>query len=186
MAVAFDIGRVGAIVEAVVARAEDCVDVIDVGVSQRQLVERLQLAQHAVVGLFVLPPTDATDEALVVQIDALAASNSAAERMVVAQQRLVDLAAVRVRHCRVVGLAVAGAVVGGITQSTYVVCFDQSRQAVPLAGLKADASAQRLGVGVLECVVLIDVLVAIAQVQNRLSVGEYGAEVFLGKNRRTA
>ncbi len=41
MAVAFDIGRVGAIVETVVARAEDRVDVVYVGIGQRQLIDRL-------------------------------------------------------------------------------------------------------------------------------------------------
>src|SRR3546814_8472987 len=128
MTVALDIGRVGAIVETVVARAEDRVDVVEVVVSQGQLVERLQLAQHAVVGLFVLPPTDATDEALVVQIDALTADNGAAEFVVVAQQRLVDFAAVGVGYHGVIGLAVACDVVGRITQAAYVVCLDQSRR----------------------------------------------------------
>ncbi len=41
MAVAFDVGGVRRVVEAIVSRAEDGVDVVYVGIGQRQLIDRL-------------------------------------------------------------------------------------------------------------------------------------------------
>ncbi|MNT26039.1 hypothetical protein D3C72_1615910 [compost metagenome] len=182
VAVAFDIGRVAGVVETVVAGAEDAVDVVDVGVGQGQAVQRFQLAEHAVVGLLVLPPGDATDEALVVQVDALAAEHGVAQRMVVAQQGLVDFAAVRVGDHRVVALAVARAVVAGVADAADVVGLDQRREAVPLTALEADAGAQGLGVGVVQRVVLVDVLIAVAQVEDRLAVADQCAQRLAGES----
>ena len=106
--------------------------------------------------------------------------------MVVPQQRLIDLAAVGVRNGRIVGLAVACAVVRRVAQAADVVGLDQRGQAIPLTGLEADAGAQRLRIGMFQRVVLVDVLVAIAQIQNRLGIGEQIAEVLAGEDRRTA
>ncbi|MCY1537809.1 hypothetical protein D9M68_733190 [compost metagenome] len=139
------------------------------------------MAEHAVIGLFVLPPGDAADEALVVQVDALAAEHGVAQRMVVAQQGLVDFAAVRVGDHRVVALAVARAVVAGIADAADVVGFDEAGEAVPLAALEADTGADGLGVGVVQGVVLIDVLIAIAGVEDRFALGEQVAEVLRGE-----
>ncbi|MDT4852507.1 hypothetical protein FQZ97_867410 [compost metagenome] len=138
------------------------------------------MAEHAVIGLFVLPPGDAADEALVVQVDALAAEHGVAQRMVVAQQGLVDLAAIGVGDHRVVALAVARAVVAGIADAADVVGFDEAGEAVPLAALEADTGADGLGVGVVQGVVLVDVFVAVAQVEDRRAVPEQVAEVFTG------
>ncbi len=181
VAVAFDVGRVGLVVEAVVVRAEDGVDVVDVGVGQGHAGQRFELSQGAVIGLLVLAPGHAADKALVVQVDALAAEHGVAVLVVVAQQGLVDLAAVGVGDHRIVALAIAGAVVGGIADAADVVRFHQAGKSVPLAALQADAGAQGLGVGIVEGVVLVDVLVAVARIDADLALVDQIGQVLGGE-----
>ena len=126
LAVAFNIGRVGFVVVLAVVRAEDAVDVVDIGRGQGQAGQRFELHQAAIVGLFVLAPGHATDIALVVEVDALAAGHGAAVLVVIAQQGLVDLAAVRVGDGGVLGLTVAGGVETFVTDVADVVGLHQA------------------------------------------------------------
>ena len=180
LAVAFDVGRVGLVVVAAVVWTEDGVDVVDVAVGQGHPGDRFDLAEHTVIGLFVLAPGHATDEALVVEVDALAASHGVAVLVVIAQQGLVELGAIRVGDHGEVLLTVAGVVVRGITDTADVVDLDQAGEAVPLAALRADAGAQGLGVGVVEGVVLVDVLVAVAGIDADLAVVDQVGQILGG------
>ncbi len=160
--------------------AERGVDVVEVGVGQGQLVQRLELAKEAVVGLLVLPPGDTADEALIVQLDALAAGHSASLRMVVAQQCLVDFSTVGVAHHRVIAATIAGIVEALVADAVEVVDLEHPGEAVPAPALEAGACAQGLCVGMVEGVVLIDVLVAITQIEDRLALGKQVGKGFFG------
>src|SRR3990167_2909404 len=180
VAVAFDVGRVGLVVVAAVVWTEDGVDVVEVAVGQGHAGDRFELAEYAVIGLFVLAPGHATDEALVVEVDALTTGHGVAVLVVIAQQGLVELGAIRVGDHGEVLLTVAGVVVRGITDTTDIVDLNQAGQAVPLAALHADAGAQGLGVGIVEGVVLVDVLVAVAGIDADFAVVDQVGEVLGG------
>jgi hypothetical protein len=134
--------------------AEDAVDVGDVDVSAFQLAPG-GVEAGGVEGLLVLAPADVADEALVVDEDALAAEGQlqlAARRP--GQLQAVELGDVRVVDDRIGRLAVQA---GGDARDLDVVVLrtdladvlelDQALEAVPVAGLPAQAGAQGQGLG---------------------------------------
>ncbi|MNR15453.1 hypothetical protein D3C85_1319900 [compost metagenome] len=100
--------------------------------------------------------------------------------MIVAQQRLVDFRTVGVAHHRVIAATIAGIVEALVADAADVVGLDQPGEAVPAPALEAGAGAQGLCVGMVEGVVLIDVLVAITQIEDRLALGEQVGKGFFG------
>ena len=83
---------------------EDPVHLVDIGVVERQCVDRLVGKGDRVIGLLVLAPADVADERGVVIDDALASEFRGRVKALVLEYRLVELVGLRIRDEGVAGI----------------------------------------------------------------------------------
>ena len=163
--------------------AEDAVHVVDVAVVEAGALG-LALNAQGVVGLLVVPPRHAAEEALAAVVDALPAGGDREAVVVVAQMRLVEIESLRIGDDRILGSPVDQGVEVLDAQYQGVVRFEADAQASVLGRREGEPRLAGGCGGVFVHAVLIDGFQAVAKGEVRLAVGDRLAPV--GDGRRCA
>ena len=152
--------------------AKDPIDLGDVGQVDFQVTEGGVLDAQAIKGLLVLAPADIADKTGIIEPDALAPERDRRVRQRgVGELDAVQLGSVRVGHDRVHGLAVyCGIEV--VNQVIDMVELDEEPGIQELSGLQAGAQAIGQRARLLGKPVLIDALIAQAEIEDRLGFGK--------------
>ncbi len=169
--------------------AEYAVGVVDLRDGQRGLRAEPALQRVGVEGLLVLPPPDVADEAVVVQLDALAAQlEHGVLQALVGYVGLVDLGVLGIRDDGKADSPVGRAVVAIGADRVDALQLAEGLPAAPCTGAVAQAKPDRGSGGVFGESVLVHPLEAVAQVDVRRAVLDRlgdGPALLLGKGRNS-
>ena len=139
-----------------------------IGHVQREVAQRRDLRAHRIEGLPIVAYGGATDEAFVVQRDALAAGGHRESIGLIAKLRAIERDILRIRDERA-GRDASDAVIIMIDRGKRALRLDQ-RADVAACCLHPRPQADRQRVGVARLPILIDMLVAHARVDERLQL----------------